>query len=256
METHDTVTLALAPASEPLTPPAPGQFHMLYAFGIGEIPVSVSATEDAGIQLHTIRAVGAVSRALCQAMPGTMLGVRGPFGKGWRVPAQGGKNLLIVAGGIGLAPLRPVIREAIRRREQYGNVAVAIGARSPGEQLYTAEYREWRDAGLKVLTTVDQAPGGWGGHVGLVTQLLPGLVTSPAATVAMLCGPEAMMRVTARALADQGMAAPSIQVSLERNMQCGIGECGHCQLGPLLVCRSGPVTGYEVAEPLFAVKEL
>jgi len=254
-ETVDTVTFALTPVDRPLPEPAPGQFHMLYAFGVGEVPISVSGRLSHTVHEHTLRAVGAVTKALHAALAGTILGVRGPFGRGW-MPPPPGSDLIIVAGGIGLAPLRPVIQHAVASRGRYGRVTVVIGARSPADLLYVREYPRWEASGIAVRSTVDAAGTNWQGNVGVVTTLLPGLVDDPAATVAMLCGPEVMMRFAARALMDQGAPPGAVQVSLERNMRCGIGECGHCQLGPLLVCRDGPVTGYDLAQPLLSVKEL
>jgi NAD(P)H-flavin reductase len=196
-----------------------------------------------------------VTRALFCAKPGTIIGVRGPFGNGWQVPPEGA-DLIIMAGGIGLAPLRPVIRHAVASRHRYRNVSVLIGARTPSDLLYPTEYDAWREADIRVLSTVDMAAPGWDGHVGVVTTLVPGVVTEPRRTAALVCGPEVMMRFAARALSGQGVPTSSMQVSLERNMRCGIGECGHCQLGPLLICRDGPVTTYDLAEPLLSVKEL
>jgi NAD(P)H-flavin reductase len=232
-ETHDTWTLRLdgGPAL------APGQFSMLYAFGAGEAPISVSATGDS--VEHTIRAVGAVTRALCEA---ETVGVRGPYGNTW--PAPGG-DAVIVAGGIGLAPLRPVIRALGDR------ALVLYGARAPRELLYEAELASW---GAQV--TVDAPAAGWDGPVGVVTKLIERADFDPASAVAMICGPEVMMRFAAVALLDRGMPADAIWVSLERGMKCGVGHCGHCQVGPLLICRDGPVFRYDRVEPLLRVAEL
>lgn len=257
-ETVDTATLDLepvaAPLAVPLAVPLPGQFTMVYAFGVGEVPISVSGTGPGGAITHTIRAVGAVSRALVGARPGQVLGLRGPFGTDWGVPATSGSDLVVVAGGIGLAPLRPVIRHALAQRERYRDVAVYVGARTPPDLLYPDEYERWRAAGIGVHVTVDRADGRWAGHVGVVTTLLGAL--DPVRTTAFLCGPEVMMRFAARALTDRGLPPSAIRVSLERNMRCGAALCGHCQLGPVLVCRDGPVLGWDAAEPLIAVKEL
>jgi NAD(P)H-flavin reductase len=255
-ETADTATLALEPVDAPLPVFRPGQFAMLYAFGVGEVPISVSGRRGPGGLLHTVRAVGATSRALFDAQPGQVLGVRGPFGVGWPVPAPPGADVLVVAGGLGLAPLRPVVHHAVDDRQRYGSVTVLVGARTPDDLLYPDEYEAWRGAGLDVLTTVDHAGGGWSGHVGLVTALFGQLRNRPADTVAYVCGPEIMMRFAARGLAERGVLASRMWLSLERNMQCGIGHCGHCQLGPWLVCRDGPVVRYDVAEALLSVKEL
>jgi NAD(P)H-flavin reductase len=255
-ETYDTVTLDLQPVDRPIRPPEPGQFTMLYAPGIGEVPVSVSGTAPGGVLVQTVRAVGAVSRALYGRDPGQMVGVRGPYGTHWDVASAAGGDLLVVAGGIGLAPLRGAVLAALGHRERYRRVVVLIGARSPDELVFGHELRQWRRAGAEVEVTVDRATVGWSGHVGVVTQLLPRADVDPARTTALLCGPEVMMRLTARDLLARGVPAARVRVSLERNMRCGVAECGHCQLGPLLLCRDGPVVSYAVAAPLLAIGEL
>jgi anaerobic sulfite reductase subunit B len=256
VETADTVTLALAPVDEPIEDPRPGQFSMLYAFGVGEVPISISGrpTSEDGLQ-HTIRAVGATTRALCGLEAGSMVGVRGPFGVGWPVQMAAGSDVLVVAGGIGLAPLRPVVQEVLSRRERFGQVAVLVGARTPADVLYEAELEEWRSqAGFHVAVTVDVATRGWPGHVGLVTSLLGRLPITRERTTAFLCGPEIMMRVVARDLIDGGTDPDRIVVSLERNMHCAVRLCGHCQLGPMFVCADGPVVSWAGAAPLLAVR--
>jgi NAD(P)H-flavin reductase len=255
-ESADTVTLALAPVREPIQMPRPGQFSMVYAFGVGEVPVSVSGRAGATGVLHTLRAVGAVTRALHAAGPGEVLGLRGPFGVGWALPAPERADLVIVAGGIGLAPLRPVIYHALTERGRYRGVTVLIGARTPADLLFTGEYARWAAGGIDVRVTVDRADTSWTGDVGVVTTQFTGVVTDPARTVAFICGPEVMMRLAARNLIDRGVPATAVQISLERNMRCGIALCGHCQLGPVLVCRDGPVVSYDRGELLMSVKEL
>jgi anaerobic sulfite reductase subunit B len=249
-ETYDTVTLMLRPAGPPIAPPRPGQFTMLYAYGVGEVPVSVSGV-GGQVLVQTIRAVGAVTRALCAAAPGDMIGVRGPFGTGWG--GEAGRDALIVAGGIGLAPLRPVLLAALARQDR---VVLLIGARSPADLIFTRELETWRRRGADVRVTVDHGDAGWDGRVGLVTGLIKDAIADPAGTTAFVCGPEIMMRLSAQALVDFGVPARDIRVSLERNMRCGVALCGHCQLGPLLVCRDGPVVSYAEAAPLLAIKEL
>jgi anaerobic sulfite reductase subunit B len=255
-ETRDTVTLMMRPADSPIDPPRPGQFTMLYAYGVGEVPISVSGYGRGRVLVQTIRAVGAVSRALSAAEPGDMVGVRGPFGTQWQLNGADGRDLLIVAGGIGLAPLRPVVLTALAERARYHRVALLVGARSPEELIFTRELETWRRRGARVRVTVDRAGADWKGDVGLVTKFIDGAVFDPAGTVAFVCGPEIMMRLCAHALVNLGVAAENIQVSLERNMRCGAALCGHCQLGPLLLCRDGPVVSYADAAPLAAKKEL
>jgi NAD(P)H-flavin reductase len=255
-ETADTVTVELAPVGAPIGSASPGQFTMVYAFGVGEVPLSISADPGGGRVVHTLRAVGAVTRALHDAPIGAVLGVRGPYGTDWGLPAPVGADLVVVAGGIGLAPLRPLLSHAIAHRDRYGRVALLIGARTPADLIYPAAYDGWRAAGVDVRVTVDRPDPGWTGHGGVVTTLIAGLPFDAGRAAAFVCGPEVMMRFTARALRGRGVQAGAIRVSLERNMRCGVGWCGHCQLGPVLCCRDGPVVGYDVAEPLFAVREL
>jgi anaerobic sulfite reductase subunit B len=262
-ETADTVTLTLDAVDAALAPPAPGQFTMLTVFGVGEVPISVSdasepqpeTDQDGGSPLvQTLRAVGAVTKALHDAQPGAVVGVRGPFGAGWDLAAARGHDVLIIAGGLGLAPLRSVLRAVLARRELYGQVSVLVGARTPADILYIDELEQISNA--HVAVTVDRPDDGWDGKVGLVTMLLAGAPFDPDKAVAYVCGPELMMRFTADALVRQGVAAQRIQLSLERNMRCGVGLCGHCQLGPLIICRDGPVVVYDQVAPLLTVREL
>lgn len=258
-ENRDSTTLDLQPVREALDNPQPGEFMMLYAFGIGEIAVSVSGIPTAfGRTItHTIRSVGSVSRALRNAQVGMVIGMRGPFGTGWDLPAAAGRDLVIVGGGVGLAPLRPVVLGVLADRDAYGTVTLIAGARSREDFLFGAELGLWeRSAKIDVHLTVDIPVQGWPGEVGFVSEPLRRLPVRPDRTTVYLCGPEPMMRNCAQELLQKGFAANDIRLSLERNMQCGIGWCGHCQLGPLLLCRDGPVVGYDVAQPLLAIKEL
>ena len=259
VENRDSATLCLEPVAKELPTPLPGEFMMLYAFGVGEVAISVSGDPSItdGTITHTIRAVGAVSRALHDAQPGTVVGVRGPFGTSWGLADAAGRDLVFVAGGVGLAPLRPLLLDALAHRERYGQLTLIAGARQQGDFLFADELDRWlQNPSIDVHTTVDVPAQGWRGEVGLVTEPLGRLRLHPDSTTAFLCGPEPMMRFSAQALMNKGLAERDIRVSLERNMQCGIGWCGHCQLGPLLVCRDGPVVGYDVARPLLMVKEL
>ncbi len=256
VETRDTVTIDLIACDQPIAEAEPGQFSMLYAFGVGEAAISVSGCPgDEGRLRHTIRAAGAGTRALCALPSGTMVGVRGPFGIGWPWPLAAGDDVLVVGGGIGFAPLRPVVRRLLAERSRFGRVAVLVGARTPDDVLYRAELDEWRRQGnVEVAVSVDAAEPSWRGEVGVVSSLLGRVPFRPDRTVALVCGPEVMMRVVARDLVDVGMRADRIFVSLERNMHCAIGQCGHCQLGPLFVCADGPVVGWMRAAPLMAVR--
>ena len=258
-ETADTWTLDLEPQGGGPRPPfAPGQFAMLYAFGAGEVPISVSGDLTDGAPLrHTIRAVGAKSTALCGAEPGQSLGVRGPFGSAWPVAEAEGRDVVVVAGGIGMAPLRPVIYHLLAHRERYERIVLLCGARTPGELLYPEELEQWRGRfDMEVEATVDSAAPDWRGKVGVVTKLIPRADFDAGNALAMVCGPEVMMRFAAAGLEERGMAKERIYVSMERNMHCAIGLCGHCQLRELFICKDGPVFTLDVIEPLMRVREL
>jgi anaerobic sulfite reductase subunit B len=245
-DTADTWTLTLEPAACELSPVGPGQFMMVYAFGIGEVPISVSGPpNEPGPVVLTIRAVGAVTRALCASRPGTRLGLRGPFGNTWPIAEVEGHDVLVVAGGIGLAPLRPVVLHALAHEADYGRIAVLYGARTPRDLLYPAQCAGWRRR-ADVAITVDAADSTWRGRVGVVPKLIADAPFDPACAAAFVCGPEIMMRFAIEALRARGVRDESIHVSMERDMRCGVGLCGHCQLGPTLICRDGPV--YSVAE--------
>jgi NAD(P)H-flavin reductase len=255
-ETADTWTLELE-GTAPLEF-EPGQFTMLGAAGCGEVPISISGDPgDPRRLVHTVRAVGAATEAICAAVPGRVLGVRGPFGRPWPVDAVEGADVVVVAGGIGLAPLRPAVLYALAHRDAYASVCLLVGARTPGDLLYTPELERWRGRfDVEVGVTVDSAETDWHGRVGVVTRLIPGAAFDPAAATALVVGPELMMRFTVAALLERGVAKERIHVSLERNMRCGVGHCGHCQLGPMLICRDGPVFPYDAVEPLLEVREL
>jgi NAD(P)H-flavin reductase len=262
-ENAESVTLTLEPIDEALATPAPGQFVMLYAFGVGEIPMSFSGgppghpSGDGGVLTHTIRSVGRVSAALHDAAVGDVIGVRGPFGIGWDLDRAAGRDVVIVAGGCGLAPLRPLVLAALAEPDRYGSVVLLVGERTPEHFLFGDELDRWAtEPRLTVTATVDKPNPRWSGRVGVVTEPLRDLTLRPQDTTAFLCGPENMIRAAAAALMIKGVAAQDVQVSLERNMRCGIGWCGHCQLGPLLLCRDGPVVGYHIARPLLETPEL
>ncbi len=258
-ETADTFTLALAPTNG--APPlafVSGQFNMLYVFGVGEAPISISGNPlEPWPLLHTTRAVGTVTRAMARLKKGDLLGVRGPYGAGWPLEGAVGHDLVLVAGGIGLAPLRSVIYEALARRKEFGEVVLLVGARTPQDIPFRAELRRWsRRRDLHVEITVDHVVGRWTGNVGVVTRLIPHAHFDPPKTIALMCGPEVMMRFTALELQKRGLTTDRIYASLERNMKCAVGFCGHCQFGPAFVCKDGPVFRYDRVKPLLGVREL
>jgi NAD(P)H-flavin reductase len=256
-ETADTVTLELEPP-EPFGY-LPGQFNMLGLPGVGEVPVSVSGDMTAAghVVQHTIRAVGEVTRPLCGCEPGDAVTVRGPYGTHWPVSAAAGGDLVIVAGGIGLPPLRPAIRAALAHRGRFGRVVLLYGARTPADLLFQAEIDEWRSRfDVTVEVTVDTADRDWGGKVGVVPDLISGAPFDPARATAFTVGPEIMMRFTVRALLAAGLPADRVFLSMERNMQCATALCGHCQFGPFLLCRDGPVLPYPPLARWLGIREL
>jgi NAD(P)H-flavin reductase len=257
-ETADTWTLELEPVAGDGLAPAPGQFTMLYVFGIGEVPISASGDPARSESLqHTVRVVGAVTKAICAARRGDVIGVRGPFGTAWPLDEAVGADVVIVAGGIGLAPLRPALYHVLAHRAEYGKVALLYGGRTPEDLLYRRELERWRGRlDVDVDVTVDAATGAWRGKVGVVTKLIPRAVFDQQSAVAFVCGPGIMMQFTAQALLERGVRPECIYVSMERNMRCGVGHCGHCQYGPTLICRDGPVYRYDVLAPLLGVREL
>jgi NAD(P)H-flavin reductase len=245
--THDTYTLtAKAHIDEPFPAYLPGQFSMIYEYGVGEVPISISGDCEIRDRLtYTIRDVGPTTEAIVKHKPGDYIGIRGSYGTSWPVECARGRDVLIVAGGIGLAPLRPVIQYVIRHRSDYGRLILLYGARTPDDLLYRKQLRQWgRAPQSKVMVTVDRALEKWHGHVGVVTRLFDLVSLDPAGTIAMTCGPEIMMQFVVRELLTRKFAAADIYLSLERSMKCGIGLCGHCQMGPYFICKDGPVFAY------------
>jgi NAD(P)H-flavin reductase len=258
-ETIDTYTLDLTRASEPANFPfSPGQFNMLYAFGAGEVPISISGNPARPETLvHTIRDVGNVTTSLCRLRPGGVLGVRGPFGVPWPVAQLVGRDILIIAGGLGLAPLRPAVYHVLNRRDEYGSVEIIYGARTPKDLLYPRELERWRGRfDTRVHVTVDAAERGWRGSVGVVTKIIGRARFDPPNAIALVCGPDVMMRFTVLELVNHGLPPEQIYLSMERNMKCGIGLCGHCQWGPFFVCKDGPVFCYERIKDWFDRREV
>ncbi len=258
-ETYDSFTLDLTPTQENGQYTfQPGQFNMLYVFGVGEVPISISGDPTKPLPLiHTTRAVGTVTKAMHKLKTGDLVGVRGPFGAPWPVEEAKGLDVVIVAGGIGLAPLRPALYYVLHNRQQYGKVVLLYGARTPNDILFRKELEAWRARfDLEVHVTVDRAAAGWMGNVGVVTNLIPKATFDPVNTISMVCGPEIMMRFTAIALQKRGVGIENIYLTMERNMKCGIGFCGHCQFGPTFVCKDGPVYRYDLIKWFFGRREV
>jgi len=256
LETSDTFTIRLQPPPEYSF--APGQFNMLYAFGVGEAAISLSG-DPAQRQsiVHTIRAVGSVTNVLKNVRPGAQIGVRGPFGSQWPIDAARGHDVVLVCGGIGLAPLRPVIYHLLGHRADYGRIALLMGARSPADLLFRAELEAWsKRTDFQVLVSVDRPDPAWRGGVGLVTSLFPSIQFDWAKTIGLTCGPEIMMRFVQREFARRGVSDDRVYLSLERNMQCAIGMCGHCQFGPEFVCMDGPVFRCDRIQRILDLREM
>jgi NAD(P)H-flavin reductase len=258
-ETHDTFTLELIPAAGSRQFSfAAGQFNMLYVFGVGEVPISISGDPTKSkLLVHTTRAVGSVTKAMYRLKKGDTIGVRGPYGTGWPVGKAVGSDVVLVAGGIGLAPLRPAVYQLLSRRDKFGKIVILYGTRTPADILYRRELEQWRSRfDLDVFITVDRAVSGWRGNVGVVTSLIPKAPFDSSSAIAMVCGPEIMMRFTVAELQKRGIESADIYVSLERNMKCGIGLCGHCQYGPAFICKDGAVFSYAAIKHLFSRREL
>lgn len=256
-ELADTFTLELEAEDGAPHPFAPGQFNMLYAFGAGESAISISGDPASGKLIHTIRAVGTVTDRLKSLRKDDLVGVRGPFGTGWPIERARGHDVLIIAGGIGLAPLRPAIAQILANRKDYGKVAILYGARTPDDILYRKDLTTWRSRfDTYVDVTVDFADASWSGKVGVVPKLVELAMFSAEDAVALVCGPEIMMQYSVNALRRAGVASGSIYLSMERNMKCAVGFCGHCQFGGRFVCKDGPVFSHAAIADHLALREL
>jgi NAD(P)H-flavin reductase len=256
-ELADTSTLELEPLSGSRPAFEPGQFNMLYAFGVGEIAVSISGATDAPAFIHTVRNVGAVSAALAGLEAGATVGLRGPYGSAWPVAAARGADVLFVAGGLGLAPLRPAIYAVLANRVRYGRVIILVGSRNPASLLYADELARWQERlDLDLRLTVDHADASWHSHVGVVPELIRRVAFDAGDAFAMVCGPELMMRFTVNALREAGVEAERVFLSLERNMKCAVGLCGHCQFGPAFICKDGPVMRFDRIADILAAREI
>ena len=258
-ETHDTFSLDLVTknGSDPISF-QPGQFNMLYVFGVGEVPISISGPKP-GVQglLHTIRAIGSVTQALQRLKKGDTVGLRGPFGKPWPIETSKGNDIVLLAGGIGLAPLRPALYALLDQRDQFGEISLLYGARSPKDLIFAKEFETWRGKfGVQVKVTVDTADRDWRGNVGVVTTSIPRVSFEPAHTTAMICGPEIMMRYSVLELMRLGVKEDCIYITMERNMKCAVGFCGHCQFGPAFICKDGPVFRYDLIKHFLGTREI
>lgn len=233
-----------------------GQFNMLYLPGYGEAAISISSdpTDHSAIA-HTVRFVGNVTKAISQVRVGQRIGLRGPFGRPWPIQQLEGKDLFVACGGIGLPPLRPVLYHVMRHRAKFGKVTLLYGARTPNELMYTDEYEAWRKADIAVEVTVDRGDKDWTGRVGVVPMWFYQFRIDPKTSAVLTCGPEIMIRYVIFEALARRVPLENIYVSLERNMKCGQGSCGHCQVGPYFVCKDGPVFPFTALQPYFNVEE-
>lgn len=258
-ETHDTFSLNVVPkdSSHSLTF-NPGQFNMLYAFGVGEVPISISGPRPGGQgMIHTIRDVGVVTGALHQLKKDQTVGLRGPYGSAWPIEESKGYDIVIMAGGIGLAPLRPALYALLEQRDKFGEIALLYGVRKPADLLFTKEFENWRGKyGVQVKLTVDTADREWRGNVGVVNTLVQRANFDPTNTVAMICGPEVMMRFAVSELKRREVPEDQIFMTMERNMKCAVGFCGHCQFGPAFICKDGPIFRYDKVKQFFGIREV
>ncbi len=257
-ETHDTFSMELTPLDGGDFSFQPGQFNMIYHWGVGEVPISISGNPaKTRILTHTIRAVGSVTRQMAKLRKGDTVGIRGPYGRPWPVAQAYGYDIVIVTGGIGLAPLRPALYDILNHRQKYGKILMLYGARTPEDMLYVKELEQWRGRfDMHVSVTVDRGGGEWRGNVGVVTHMMPRFHFDREMTIAMVCGPEIMMRFTLLELVKRGIPTENLYLSMERNMKCGIGLCGHCQYGPGFICKDGPVYRYDRVKDLMLRREL
>ena len=254
-ETHDTNTYALEFSDKKLQKsfsPAPGQFMMLSLFGIGESAISLSGTSNNGSVTTTIRNVGSVTNAVLRLKEGDFIGMRGPYGNGWPLERAEGKNVLIVVGGMGIVPLRSVVNYIKNNRKKFGDLEIIYGARTPDDMLFRYEFEKWKQIkNTRLDLTVDELPIETTSKckIGLVTSCFPSMKTHHKNAIVLVCGPEIMMRYAAKCLETIGFKDRQIYLSLERRMKCGIGKCGHCQIGLKYVCKDGPVFNYVDIKP-------
>jgi NAD(P)H-flavin reductase len=258
-ENDDTFTLTLQLSdSLPEFRFLPGQFNMMYVYGMGEVAISISSDPARrGTLDHTIHRVGTVTTALAHKKKGDFVAIRGPYGSSWPVDVARGKDICLVTGGIGLAPLRPLLYTILRERDAFGRVILLYGGRSPLDLLYRVELEKWgNEHQVETLVTVDRGDSSWKGHIGVVTSLFSYIKLDTRNTIAYVCGPEIMMKYTVDELERRGLSPDQVYLSMERNMKCAVGFCGHCQFGPTFICKDGPVYPLPMVRPLLDRKEL
>ena len=235
----------------------PGQFNMIFVPGYGEVAISISSDPEKNDLIgHTVRAAGSVTNKIARMKIGDTVGIRGPFGTAWPMDLCKGQDVIISTGGIGLPPLRPALYQIIRRRQDFGRVVLLYGARTPADLQFTSEFQAWEKAGIEMMVTVDRADETWQGQVGVVPILFYRLRMDPHKSVVLTCGPEIMIRFVIFEALARRVPSEKIFVSLERNMKCGLGQCGHCQIGPYFVCKDGPVFSFDALQPYYNVEEL
>ena len=234
----------------------PGQFNMVYLYGVGEVPISiVSDPERETLYDHTIRVVGRVTRGLAELKQGDRVGIRGPFGRGWPLKEAEGRDIMIVTGGLGCAPVVAVIGYVLRRRERYGRLVIMQGVKHADDLLWQQRYEQWaKMPNTEVIVAADKGGKSWPWSIGRVTDLFDRVHIEPQRSIAMMCGPEGMMAAAVNELSVRGMPERAMYLSMERNMQCAVGHCGHCQYGGKFVCKDGPVFSFEEIKPLFGVR--
>ncbi len=233
-----------------------GQFNMVSVPGVGEAAISISSDMEDNQRIgHTIRAVGNVTNTISRMNVGDVLGIRGPFGSWWALDECIGKDIVVAAGGIGLPPIRPVIYHILHHRKDFGKVIVLYGARTPNDLQFISEYKTWQEADIELQVTVDRGDDAWQGRVGVVPILFYNTRINPHNTAILTCGPEIMIRFVIFEALARRVPPQSIFVSLEKNMKCGLGSCGHCQLGPYFVCKDGPVFSFDKLQPYVIVEE-
>jgi sulfhydrogenase subunit gamma (sulfur reductase) len=231
----------------------PGQFAQVSLFGVGEFPASLPPSPTEAEVFFTVRQVGSVTSALHRLKPGDVFGVRGPYGNGFPMDQYYGRNLVFVAGGIGLIPLRSCIVYALNHRDKFGKIQIFCGARTPRDLMYVETLRVWQQSpGVECYLTVDRGDDSWNGPVGVVGSLfkLPGVQVPVVDTTAFVCGPPIMFRFVIKDLRAMGLPDTNIVSTLERYMKCGVGKCGHCCIGVAYVCVDGPVFNFEQIQKL------